>query len=105
MPNQINIDYQLRPHSISQHLFKVVMNIPAVNSTSIDLSLPAWIPGSYMIRDFAKNICQLTASNELAGLLTVEKQDKQTWRVHNAVIIVRLLISFMLLTFLCAAHI
>lgn len=84
MPNQINIDYQLRPHSISQHLFKVVMNIPAVNSTSIDLSLPAWIPGSYMIRDFAKNICQLTASNELAGLLTVEKQDKQTWRVHNA---------------------
>ena len=83
MPNSIKIDYQLQPHSISQHLFKVVMNVPTVSSDVIDLTLPAWIPGSYMIRDFAKNICELKATNEQAVELSVEKTDKQTWRVIN----------------------
>lgn len=83
MPNSVSVNYQLKPHSISQHLFKVVIDIPASPSDSIDIAMPAWIPGSYMIRDFAKNICQLTAENENADALTVEKRDKQSWRVNN----------------------
>ena len=41
--------------------------------------LPAWIPGSYMIREFARNIVRITA---LAGgrRLPLEKLDKHTWR-------------------------
>ena len=40
--------------------------------------MPAWIPGSYMIRDFAKNIVQIRASDS-KGHVDMEKLDKQTW--------------------------
>ena len=41
--------------------------------------MPAWIPGSYMIRDFAKNIVTIAA--HCAGVpVKLEKLDKQTWR-------------------------
>ncbi len=42
-------------------------------------SLPAWIPGSYMIREFARNIVRIRA--EADGVpCALEKLDKHTWR-------------------------
>ena len=45
--------------------------------------LPAWIPGSYMIREFARNIVRITA---LAGnrKVPLEKIGKHTWRAAPA---------------------
>jgi predicted metalloprotease with PDZ domain len=53
------------------------------------LALPAWIPGSYMIRDFARNIVTLSAFCNGVSL-KVEKQDKQTWKCSpcNGVLII-----------------
>ncbi len=45
------------------------------------LTLPAWIPGSYMIRDFAKDIVTLQAYDEQGNALTSKKVDKQTWQI------------------------
>lgn len=45
--------------------------------------LPAWVPGSYMIREFARHVIRVTA---LAGTrkLAVHKLDKHTWQVEPA---------------------
>jgi predicted metalloprotease with PDZ domain len=45
--------------------------------------LPAWIPGSYLIREFAKNIVRIEASTE-AGPIAVEKVDKDRFRTAPA---------------------
>jgi predicted metalloprotease with PDZ domain len=42
--------------------------------------LPAWIPGSYMIRDFARNIVRLRALDGFGRKVHVQKTDKHTWR-------------------------
>jgi predicted metalloprotease with PDZ domain len=42
--------------------------------------LPAWIPGSYLIRDFARHVVTFTARNR-GRQLPVSKIDKQTWAV------------------------
>ena len=42
--------------------------------------LPVWIPGSYMVREFARNIVTLRAVNEAGRKVRVEKTDKQTWQ-------------------------
>ncbi|WP_137167008.1 M61 family metallopeptidase [Salinimonas lutimaris] len=70
--------YHLALTSRSEHLFTVTLHIPACEQQRTVLTLPAWIPGSYMVRDFARNIISLQAR---AGnnALTVTKQDKQTW--------------------------
>src|SRR3569833_3288627 len=61
------------------HLFEVTCVIADPDPAGQRFSLPAWIPGSYMIREFAKNVVQLWAS---AGgdAVAVDKIDKSTWR-------------------------
>ncbi len=79
----MTISYHLSVLSISEHLFSVNIHIPENQFDSLTLKLPAWIPGSYMIRDFAKNIHRLTASSVDEKKLQLEQIDKQTWSVAN----------------------
>src|SRR5690606_10718126 len=44
-------------------------------------TLPAWIPGSYMIRDFARNIIAIEASDK-SGALPLTQLDKQSWQLN-----------------------
>lgn len=77
------IQYQLRCVDIAAHLIEMELTIQPQDNGPLLLQLPAWIPGSYMIRDFARNILWLTASDQ-QGPLPVEKVDKQSWQlVHR----------------------
>ncbi len=75
------VHYQVIPLSPQAHIFEVRLSIPNPDPDGQRLTLPAWIPGSYMIRDFARNIVRLEASNNDQPL-AVEKTDKQTWQCH-----------------------
>ena len=78
----MNLHYSvvlLNPHA---HTFQVTLTIKNPNIDGQLLSLPAWIPGSYMIRDFAKNITTIKAySNNNPIQLT--KIDKSTWQAAS----------------------
>lgn len=70
--------YTIQPVNPCAHLYIVTCEISQPDVTGQQFSLPAWIPGSYMIREFAKNIVTISAScnGELVGLI---KLDKSTW--------------------------
>lgn len=77
------LQYRVRPERPEAHLFSVELSIPASPEsaqTPLTLSMPAWIPGSYMIRDFARNIVSLSAF-DADGPVALEQLDKQTWRL------------------------
>ncbi len=74
------IHYRITPKQPHAHLYEVVLTIQSPDPLGQHLNLPAWIPGSYMIRDFARNIVTLKASCA-DGPLTLEKLDKQRWRL------------------------
>ncbi|MDU0354856.1 PDZ domain-containing protein [Paraglaciecola aquimarina] len=76
-----NIHYQVTLSSIAGHTFDVKLTIDKPNISGQVLSLPAWIPGSYMIRDFAKNIISIAAKDDAGNTLTIEKLDKQSWKL------------------------
>ena len=72
------IQYTITPCSLAGHLFDVSLTIAEPDLGGQVLSLPAWIPGSYMIREFARNIVRIRAeSNGQPVALT--KLDKHTW--------------------------
>ena len=74
-----NIRYTLLPAHPGAHRFEVDCHIEAPDPAGQVVSLPAWIPGSYMIRDFARHIVELHASS--AGQpVAIEKLDKARWR-------------------------
>jgi len=75
------ISYKVELKSPEAHTFRVVLEIPKPNPEGQQLTLPAWIPGSYMIRDFARNIVTLSAYSGQKRLQT-NKLDKQTWQLE-----------------------
>lgn len=50
------IQYQILPIDPHAHLFEVTLTLDKASDPEVELYLPNWIPGSYMIRDFAKHI-------------------------------------------------
>lgn len=73
------IHYTIVPRDPAAHLFGVTVTVDRPDPAGQQFSLPAWIPGSYMIREFAKNIVQIAA---LSGdeRIKLSKLDKHTWR-------------------------
>lgn len=81
---QTPIQYRVRAHRPEAHLFELTCTVPAPDPRGQIFRLPVWIPGSYMIREFARNIVSLRAmSGDMS--LAVEKLDKHSWRVHGGV--------------------
>ncbi|WP_296804851.1 PDZ domain-containing protein [Thiocapsa sp.] len=87
----LDLTYRVRPAAPQAHQFLVEIEIPNSGAEFVELSLPAWIPGSYMIRDFARNILTLVAESADGRALECRKRDKQTWvcRAAGSVIRVR----------------
>ncbi len=73
------IHYSIQPHDLALHLFEVRLTVTHPDPEGQVLSLPAWIPGSYMIREFARNIVQIRAEAD-GRKLRLTKLDKHTWR-------------------------
>jgi len=76
----MSLHYAIRAAQPGAHLFHVTVTVDDPAPDGQRFMLPAWIPGSYMIREFARNIVRLTA---LAGdrKLRAHKLDKHTWQV------------------------
>ena len=81
-PASEHIRYQVAVESISAHLFSVQLDIEKPVLQGQKLSMPAWIPGSYMIRDFAKNVVTFQAFSHSGKPLSYKKIDKQTWQIE-----------------------
>jgi len=73
--------YHIHAIDPKAHLFEVTLTLTHANPDQI-FYLPAWLPGSYMIRDFAKNIIEIDAQEQHSPL-TVTQIDKQTWQLNN----------------------
>jgi predicted metalloprotease with PDZ domain len=78
------IRYSIVPKNPAAHLFEVTLSVPDPDPAGQCFRLPAWIPGSYMIREFARNIVVLRARNEAGRKVAIEKTDKHTWRAAPA---------------------
>ena len=75
------LHYQIEFDDFRQHLIHVTLRFVA-NPTQV-LSLPTWIPGSYLIREFAKHIESVKAYDEAGRQLQVSKFEKNKWRLFN----------------------
>ncbi len=61
----------------------VTLTLP-VNSDQIELSMPNWTPGSYLIRDYATHLENFAASGDSGHVLEQVKIAKNRWRVSTA---------------------
>lgn len=74
------IRYQLEPADPHAHQYRVRMTVPAPSAGQV-LSLPVWIPGSYLVREFARHVSQLEARQGRRKVALVQI-DKASWRAE-----------------------
>lgn len=67
------------PHS---HLVHVLLDI-ARPGDGLELVFPVWTPGSYLVREFARHVEQLTAEDGAGRRLAVRRLDKHRFRVDS----------------------
>lgn len=71
--------YSIVPKDLAGHLYQVTLDIAAPDAAGQVVSLPVWIPGSYMVREFSRNIVQIKASSD-GKKVALKKLNKNTWQ-------------------------
>ncbi len=79
------IEYKVIPFDLNSHIFQLELIIPYSVAKQHILRMPAWAPGSYKIRDFAKHVLSLKAYSldKQAAVLEVKKLDSSSWQVDS----------------------
>ncbi|MBI3146368.1 MAG: M61 family metallopeptidase [Pseudogulbenkiania sp.] len=73
------VRYQILSLSPEAHLFEVVMTVDEPAGEGQIVRLPAWIPGSYLIREFSRQIVTLQAESE-GRMVALTQLDKHSWQ-------------------------
>jgi predicted metalloprotease with PDZ domain len=68
------------PHT---HLFHVTVEVDEIADPTLELVLPAWTPGSYMVREYARHVQAFSARAEGVGELAWRKTAKDAWQVET----------------------
>ncbi len=79
------ISYSLSMSKPSTHLFEVEMSLDGLNEkdSTVEVSLPNWRTGRYLILDFASGVVQFRALDGGDKELQWNKLDKSTWRIQT----------------------
>jgi len=87
-----HVFYQFDFARFLEHLVDVALTFTA-NTDAPSLWLPAWIPGSYLMREFARNITavhyeildsQVVSNDKQINKYRAQKTDKNTWQLPEA---------------------
>ncbi len=73
--------YSIRPIDPAAHLFEVRLTVASPDPAGQIFAMPAWIPGSYMIRDYARHVVGIRAESDGVGV-AVAKIDKSRWQTE-----------------------
>jgi predicted metalloprotease with PDZ domain len=77
------VRYRIVPTRPEAHVFEVTCTVEHPDPTGQRFALPAWIPGSYMIREYARHIMSIAAQSD-GEPVGITKIDKHTWRADRA---------------------
>ena len=73
------IQYSILPKDAGAHLYEVTVTVPEPDEAGQVFRLASWIPGSYLIRDFARNVVSASASCD-GEPTPLEQLDKASWQ-------------------------
>ncbi|WP_231464495.1 MULTISPECIES: M61 family metallopeptidase [unclassified Pedobacter] len=80
---QVKIGFEVSFKEPQAHYAEVQMNISGLAKDYVDVKMPVWTPGSYLVREFEKSVEGFTASAS-GKALKVEKVRKNIWRIFSA---------------------
>lgn len=77
------ISYTLRFPEALNHYMEVEADIPTLGADQLELFMPVWTPGSYLVREYARNIDRIDATTTKGDSLEITKTTKNRWVVNS----------------------
>jgi predicted metalloprotease with PDZ domain len=77
------IRYRLSMPKPQNHYFEVEMELKDFKEKSLTVKMPVWAPGSYLVREFAKNVNLVKAFDEKGNALKIKKDTKNAWMIEK----------------------
>ncbi|WP_353195239.1 PDZ domain-containing protein [Parapedobacter defluvii] len=81
--SQPSIHFEVSFKEPQAHYVEITMKIENIQRDFIDVKMPVWTPGSYLVREYAKNVEGLVAFSGDHAPLATEKINKNTWRINS----------------------
>ena len=78
-----SIKYNLSMPKPQNHYFHVEMELDGFKEKELNVKMPIWAPGSYLAREFAKNVNLVKAFDANGNALEVKKTNKNTWCIKK----------------------
>ncbi len=82
-PKQKPITFNISFIEPQAHYVEMEMVIPDVKESSVDVKMPVWAPGSYLVREFSRNVESLRATDATGNKLHTIKKNKNTWHIDT----------------------
>ncbi len=77
------INYKLKMPNPQSHYFEVEMILEGFKDKQLEVKMPVWAPGSYLVREFSKNVNQVKAFDDSNNALKTIKTAKNAWQLQN----------------------
>ena len=80
----LKLHYKVAMPEPASHLFEITITLHSWQADTLDLKLPVWTPGSYLVREYAKHLQDFDAKDNSDQSLPWQKQGKNHWRVQTS---------------------
>ncbi|MGB7067988.1 MAG: PDZ domain-containing protein [Pyrinomonadaceae bacterium] len=81
--NALDIDYTVSLADTAAQQFHVTTSIKNINQPRLELALPTWTPGWYVVENYGKNLLRFTVTDGNGKRLQPRMTRKQTWSVDT----------------------
>jgi predicted metalloprotease with PDZ domain len=80
-PSGDSVHYTVRFPAPQTHYVSVEAVLPTTGKSEVEVFMPVWTPGSYLVREFARNVEAISVTDPAGKALDFSKSRKNRWRV------------------------
>jgi predicted metalloprotease with PDZ domain len=81
-PDRSPVDYKLGFERAAQHQVVLEATFPCANRSSLEVFMPVWTPGSYLVREYARHLESFQATGANDKKLNWSKTRKNRWKIE-----------------------
>jgi predicted metalloprotease with PDZ domain len=78
----MTVSYELKMPKPQNHYYEVQLNISGNEDAQVEVKMPVWTPGSYLVREFSKNVNLVKAFTKDGKSISVTKKSKNAWIIN-----------------------
>lgn len=81
--SDLQIDYTVQLSDPASRQFRVTTEIKNINQPTLNLSLPTWTPGWYVVENYGKNLLRVKITDAQGKPVFYKRTRKQTWSLET----------------------